>query len=247
MSKIKLAIGLRVYEKTREALALKMRFLENIPWNVVSKVFVAVNVEKDKSGALEYFNVVLADPRIEAFPVQPWFKIGIPALDAIVHKATAEQFSHIWFVSTRLVLNQEITERLIRELDNKTLVVGTVMPGHWLPGANLVAGDGGTCPYNTCAIWNLGYLHRTGFLPISEMPTNLEMAGNEEIVVITLQQQLFTNKAKLVLVPGIKSQTDHWDDERKERHDYLVSSKKVRSETQLNMLSLNQAKIIHIC
>ncbi len=142
MSKTKLAIGLRVYEKTREALVQKMRFLDSVPWGLVDKIFIAVNVEKDKSGALEYFSVVLADPRVEAFPVQPWFKTGIPALNAIVHKATAEQFSHIWFVSTRLVLNQEIADRLIQELDDETLVVGTVMPGHWLPGANLVAGDG---------------------------------------------------------------------------------------------------------
>lgn len=245
MSKTKLAVGLRVYEKTREALALKMRFLENIPWNVVSRVFVAVNVEKDKSGALEYFKD-LADPRIDAFAVQPWFKTGVPALNAIVHKAAAQEFSHIWFVSTRLVLNEAIAKRLLKECDDETLVVGAVMPGHWLPGANLVAGDGETCPYNTCAIWELNFLHRTGFLPISEMPMNPEMAGNEEIVAVTLQQQLFKNKAKLVLVPGITSQTDHWDDERKKRHQSLVDTKKIRSEAQLNMLSLNQAKIIHI-
>lgn len=100
---------------------------------------------------MEFFNEILADPRVEAFPVQPWFKIGIPALNAIVHKATAEGFSHIWFVSTRLVINEAIATKLLEEFSGNDLVVGAVMPGHrFLKGINICNGE--TCPYNTCAI-----------------------------------------------------------------------------------------------
>lgn len=242
----RVAIGLRCYEKTPEALAKKMKFLDNVPWSLVGKIYVAVNVEKDRSDTLRYF-VELADSRIEAFPVQPWFKTGIPALNAMVHKATADGFTHIWLVSTRLVLNQEIVEKLIEECNDETLVVGAVMPGHRFRGVDFVLGDGETCPYNTCAIWNLDFLHRTGFLPISEMPTNSEMAGNEEIAAVTLQLSLFRNKkAKLVQIPGITSQTDHWDDERAKRSQGLVDTKKIRSGAQLNMLGLSPAVIVHI-
>lgn len=253
-SKAKLAIGLRIYEKSREALAKKMRFLEQVPWNLVEKVFVAVNVEKDQSGALDYFKTVLADPRVEAFPVQPWFKIGLPALNAMVHKAAAERFDYLWFVSTRLVLNEYIAKTLLKYLGDsqgdtsksRPSVVGAQMPGHnfeeeedWELGEEeieIYCANGETVPYNTCAIWDLQYLYPVGFLPISEMPTDPEMAGVEEVATILLQGFLFNTHARTLLIRDIQQQTAHWDEDRKDRHEKIISSKLSRPEGQKKLL-----------
>ena len=252
--KVKLAIGLRVYEKNREALVKKMRFLDHVPWHMVGKVFVAVNVEKDQSGALEYFNTVLEDSRVEAFPVQPWFKIGLPALNAIVHKATAQSFTHLWFVSTRLVINGAIAETLLRYfVDNpaenmraKISVVGAVMPGHqfsereWKVGISeteVFSITGETTPFNTCAVWSLRYLHPIGFLPISEMPTNQEAAGIEELPTILMQGKLFGACARMLFISDIRQQTAHWDEDRKERNTTIILTKAKRSKEQVELLS----------
>lgn len=249
----KLAIGLRVYEKNQEALIKKMRFLRHVPWNLVEKVFVAVNVEKDQSEALQYFNVVLADPRVEAFPVQPWFKIGLPALNAMVHKAAAEQFDYLWFVSTRLILNEKIAKTLLQYIvenpgdssSSRPSVVGAEMPGHgfeeedWEPREEEVENyevNGETVPYNTCAIWHLPYLYPIGFLSIGEMPRDPEMAGVEEMATIKLQGALFDTHARVLKIQEIQEQTSHWDEERKERHEKIISSKTERSARQGKLL-----------
>lgn len=252
MEKVKLAIGLRVYEKSREALVQKMRFLENVPWGIVEKVFVAVNVEKDRSDALEYFKMDLADPRVEAFPVQPWFKTGVPALNAIIHKATAEGLTHIWFVSTRLVINENIASILLGQVLDKSdydflqgfkgpSVVGAVMPGHHFQSASsgssvMYEVNGETVPYNTCAVWDLKYLYPIGFLPVSEMPIDTELAGVEEAATILIQKKLFYTHARTVLIPDIVYQTGHWDEERKERNKQIVSTKDRRVYAQRQLL-----------
>ena len=242
MPEIKLAIGLRVYEKTREALALKMRFLGNIPWNVVSKVFVAVNVEKDKSGALEYFNVVLADPRIEAFPVQPWGQ-NVPALNAIVFKAARESFTHLCFISTKVVIDHSLLLSMLGLFDSETLVVGAVVGGHdfksqedGLPTS--VEGTGRTVPYNTCIVWDVRRLSRTSFHWVSEMPYNKELAGLEEFATIIEQQQRFSKgtEAKLVNLGPIETQTEHWDKDRADRHQKIILEKERKANAQIELL-----------
>lgn len=242
MPETKLAIGLRVYEKTREALALKMRFLENIPWSVVSKVFVAVNVEKDKSGALEYFNVVLADSRIEAFPVQPWGQ-NVPALNAIVLKAAKESFTHLCFISTKVVINESLLLAMLNLFDSETLVVGAVVEGHDFQGREdglpvWAMGTGRTVPYNTCIVWDVRGLSRTLFHWASEMPYDEELAGLEEFATIIEQQQRFSGgtKAKLVNLGPIETQTEHWDEDRAARHQKIILEKEKKAEAQIKLL-----------
>lgn len=61
-----------------------------------------------------------------------------------------------------LTLNENERNTLLLHYDSNTLVVGPVLPGHiFTNGNNRLTGR--TCPWNTCAIWNLHKLRLIGF------------------------------------------------------------------------------------
>ncbi|GJQ11708.1 hypothetical protein GpartN1_g3499.t1 [Galdieria partita] len=59
-----------------------------------------------------------------------------------------------------------------------------------------------TCPWNTCCLWNMKHLQRTGFLMIADW---VRPPGMEEVAVIAVQQKLFgiaQRQVKLVYLPS---------------------------------------------
>jgi len=114
----------------------------------------------------------------DLLPVTPWGNF-VPALNALtswactIPNGAAER---ILFVSAETTLAPRSVEELCRHVGlDDTLVAGAVLPGHDYRGGGNGDGNGGdagftsveldgrTCPWNTCAIWNLRKLALTGF------------------------------------------------------------------------------------
>lgn len=102
---------------------------------------------------------------------------------------------------------------------------------------NTVPLRGDTAPWNTCAIWNVQKLARTGFLLVSEGIIPGVAAGIEEVACIALQQTLFPSDAvaRVVASAGIDIE---WDADRSCNFAAKLASKRSRAEGQLDALGL---------
>jgi len=69
-------------------------------------------------------------------------------------------------------------------------VVGAALEGHqFREGAQPLTGS--TSPWNTCALWSVAKLGRTGFLAVSDgLPCDASVAGIEEVAAIAVAQSL---------------------------------------------------------
>ena len=190
---------------------------------------------------------------IHVLPVTPWGKF-VPALNAIVSWSAKHEARYLLLASAEVQLTKSVIEVMKQKFDvEKTLVVGTVLPGHEYKSTGRgdeveVALTGRTTPWNTNAIWNVPKLALTGFLLISEGLHPDEdgregASGVEEVCTIaTLQRILQPNhaQAKLVSIPGATWGQDFENDEkRKEWHEKKMMSKYTRAKKQLDLLGLS--------
>ncbi len=207
------------------------------------------------------FSSISESESIIIIPVSPWGNF-IPALNALVQWATKshnnssdnvqKKKSLLGFLSMETTtLSQETLKLLCQHHldDDNTLVVGPVLTGHDFirSKCNHYVSEqplnGRTCPWNTCAVWNLTKLSKTGFLQVSECYND---AGIEEVAVVALHQKLedsskgSTSKAKLIQLP---SDSITWsindfanDPKRLEWHSQKMQSKLSRAYTQLQRL-----------
>lgn len=107
---------------------------------------------------------------VDIIPVTPWGQF-IPALNALVCWASVSRASYALFVSAEIsTLTHNSIQLLSQHLDdNKTLVVGAVLPGHQYDNSRgEVPLSGVTSPWNTVAMWNLSKLALTGFPLVAE-------------------------------------------------------------------------------
>jgi hypothetical protein len=107
---------------------------------------------------------------VDVIPVTPWGQF-IPALNALVSWASLARASHILFVSAEIsTLTYDGIQLLLQHFDDdKTLVVGAVLPGHQYNKAqSRVPLTGLTTPWNTAAMWNVSKLALTGFPLVAE-------------------------------------------------------------------------------
>jgi hypothetical protein len=108
---------------------------------------------------------------VDIIPVTPWGQF-IPALNALVSWASVSRASYVLFVSAEIsTLTYDSIQLLSRHLhDNKTLVVGAVLPGHQYDNKSRgrVPLTGVTIPWNTVAMWNISKLALTGFPLVAE-------------------------------------------------------------------------------
>ena len=140
------------------------------------------------------------------------------------------------------------------------MVVGLVLPGHDFraeEAATLVDVEltGRTCPWNTCAIWNIDLLALTGFPLVGDGFRNYRKVGGvEEVSAITFLQLLHPHlKAKLVQCSG-SDDNSNWettfsDPVRQQYHDNKMKSKVERPLTQMQAWgdeATKRGKVLHI-
>lgn len=237
-----IAIGTRFWSKNPDRAKDIENFVERAK-ACVKQVFVAVNTEEDEIGTIKNENLNI--PGVSVFGVTPWGKF-VPALNAIVIKATLAGAKMLLLASVEINILPEHLLQLKGNMDSTTLVVGAALPGHDLKKGEQI-GNGITTPWNTLSLWNLKYLSRIGFPLIGDALFYQKCAGIEEVSTIAVFQRIYPFlKAKLVEIPGIEWNIDHFDSERMEKHLQKMESKFERAELQMQILALPSPLIIHI-
>lgn len=185
----------------------------------------------------------------------------VPALNAALGLALDGGFSHLLFLSLEMDLPAAAFRRLAAHFDEThDLVVGAALEGHrFQPGVRPL--DGCTSPWNTCALWSVPKLARTGFLAVSDgLPGDKGVAGIEEVAAIAVAQALRRGppsisslllpgrgndgaaggmRAKLVSLKGHVGWNVVWDDPARQAwHAKKMESKVQRAEAQLAALGL---------
>jgi hypothetical protein len=216
----------------------------------------------------------------EILDVTPWGNF-IPALNALTMWACQNQIDYgntvIMFISAETcITKKETVDALTCHMDQDTLVVGAVLPGHDYKGNNtlkpctatiqqetdmndsahqIVALNGRTCPWNTLAIWNLNKLALVGFPLVSEGIHRDQSgapvaAGIEEVATVLLHQKIhgaLHNRAKLVKVDGVEWEEDfRGDEKRKQWHEVKMKSKHDRAEVQRYLLGGIEGVVYHL-
>jgi len=185
--------------------------------------------------------------RIQLFHVHPWISFTQP-LNLLVEKALSIGAKELLFQSIEVTIGVEDMMRLEKELDSNTLIVGAKLcdkHGHHHETCTL---NGWTSPWNTLALWNLEKLALTGFLSISSGNLTDIPGGIEEVVTISLLQQLQPNimKAKLIKLSSVHWNTNWSSKERSSYHQKKMASKDERSQIQLQRLGVNAGEVIMI-
>jgi len=225
-------------------------------------------------------NITNLSVECDIIPVTPWGNF-IPALNALTSWAvnsTKGEAKRILFISAETILSSQSIDELCRHVDlQDTLVAGAALPGHDYRGGEresdsgdgdhnsgqdskcvVVELNGRTCPWNTCAIWNLTKLALTGFPLVADgLHRNNDgspgVGGIEEFSTILLSQQLQPsissvgfNKAKLVNISGVEWNQTFEDEERKRWHEAKMESKKTRAERHRSLMgSFLKGWVIH--
>ncbi|MBU1104448.1 hypothetical protein KJ664_00935 [Patescibacteria group bacterium] len=243
----KFVVGTRFFESKAENAEASLRKLRAFVLGALAsgaeKVYVAVNVAEDKSGAME----AEWGERVTVFGVQPWGKFVMP-LNAILLAARKELAggAGMLFASTEVVLTTDTVSTLMQHMDNETSVVGAAMVGHnFQPGYEGKA-DGRQFPWNTFSLWNR-YIYITGFPIIGDgIPENPSTAGVEELVAGAVLESLYGCTAKLVQIEGVSWDTSGFDPERLKKHEAKMETKIPRPKAQLEWAQLSEPTVIHI-
>ena len=185
--------------------------------------------------------------KIEIFHINPWISFTQP-LNLLVEKALSIGAKELLFQSIEVDISLSDMEKLERYLTEDTLVVGAKL--HETQGEELqicTKLDGWHTPWNTLALWDIEKLGLTGFLSISS--GNLEdiPGGIEEVVTISLLQQLKPHqmKAKVIDLSSVHWNTKWNSEERKEYHKQKMRTKSERAQVQLEKLGI-EAGVVEI-
>lgn len=135
------------------------------------------------------------------------------------------------------------------------MVVGLAFEDHkFSPGEHLL--DGSNVPWNTLAVWEVKKLALVGFLPVSDGLGEGIEAGVEEVVTISLLQQLRPEDSRAILLKVIEKEkakenssswSTEWEDpSRLAWHQKKMASKVSRPATQMSALHLPYGKVQHL-
>ena len=185
--------------------------------------------------------------KIEIFHIDPWSSFTQP-LNLLVEKALSLGAKELLFQSIEVEISLKDMETLESYLKSDTLVVGAKLHNRHGHKDEVCQIDGWSSPWNTLALWNIEKLGLTGFLSISSGNLENIPGGIEEVVTISLLQQLKLNmmKAKLINLPSVVWETS-WDcDKREEYHEKKMRSKDKRAKIQLEKLGLKAGEVIII-
>lgn len=244
----KFVVGTRFFEKdlakAGDSLKRLVAFVTAALVAGAEKVYVAVNLEEDRSEAIRQS----WPDGVSVFPVTPWGKFVLP-LNAIIMMARSElgAGAKLLLSSVEVSLIREKIDQLFNYMDDRTLVVGAALQGHqYEPGTHQRA-TGREVPWNTFSVWNPEYLWTTGFPLLGDgIMNDPSTAGVEEVATIAILQRLYPNlEAKLVSV-GDAWDTSHFDGERLAAHEKKMSSKNDRPAKQLASVGLEGPTVIHL-
>jgi hypothetical protein len=184
--------------------------------------------------------------RIQFFHIDPWISFTQP-LNMLVEKALSMGAKELLFQSIEVEISLEDIEKLESHLIHcNSLVVGAKLnEEHGKNKKGIVPLDGWTVPWNTLAMWNIEKLGLIGFLSISSGNLENIPGGIEEVVTISLLQQLKPNemRAKLIELESLTWNTNWNSDERKAYHKEKMESKEERSKVQLEKLGITPGKV----
>jgi len=183
--------------------------------------------------------------RIEMFHINPWISFTQP-LNLLVEKALSIGAKELLFQSIEVSISLSDMEKLEKHLDKDTLVVGAKLVDIHANGSKYSIINGWNSPWNTLALWNIDKLGLTGFLSISSGNIENVPGGIEEVVTISLLQQLKPNKmdAKVIDLTSVHWNTKWSSDERKVYHEQKMRTKSERAEIQLEKLGVKAGEVI---
>lgn len=187
--------------------------------------------------------------KIQIFHIDPWISFTQP-LNMLVEKALSMGAKELLFQSIEVEISLSDIQKLESKLDDLTLVVGAKLhTDHGKDYCGYVKLDGWTTPWNTLALWNIEKLGLVGFLSISSGNLENIPGGIEEVVTISLLQQLKKNSmnAKLVPLDNLQWHTNFDSLERERYHKQKMASKEERSKIQLAKLGLEAGEVEIIC
>eukprot|EP01062_Namystynia_karyoxenos_P080873 TRINITY_DN8785_c0_g1_i2.p1 TRINITY_DN8785_c0_g1~~TRINITY_DN8785_c0_g1_i2.p1 ORF type:complete len:314 (+),score=90.77 TRINITY_DN8785_c0_g1_i2:201-1142(+) len=221
---------------------------------VVDAVLVAVRAERDRTGAVDRQEELIAaaeaaggsPPYLRVLNVAPWGGVSHP-LNMLLQIARSDCSADLlMYMSTETRAPREGVLAMIKEATADTAVAGLALPGHEVPRD----GEGGTipsstplgaatCPWNTCAVWQIQHLGLIGFPAVSD---DVEPVGMEEPPTAALLQRLQPElHIKLLHVDGGPAagwQTGWNSPSRRAAHQVKMVSKQERTEQQLRRLGV---------
>lgn len=185
--------------------------------------------------------------RIEVFHIEPWISFTQP-LNLLVEKALSIGAKELLFQSIEVEISLEDMQRLESYLDENTLVVGAKLHDRHGAKNETCIINGWNSPWNTLALWNLEKLSLTGFLSISSGNIEDVPGGIEEVVTISLLQQLKPNtmNAKVINLSSVVWNTTWESNKREEYHEEKMNSKNTRSKIQLEKLGVQAGHVMMI-
>merc|ERR1719461_101515 len=195
-------VATRYYGKTADDFSHLQSWIERMLQLTPLPLYVAVASTLDQTGAVEKLPEMFPK-KVTVLDMETW---GYSAVLNTLLLQVAQQDSDIegiLFISPEVEFSRHSLSILQKHVDKDTLVAGFSLEGHqFSPGVQPLTAL--TSPWNTCALWNLKKLRRTGFLGASER--NGEVYGMEEVPVISLQQHLFgrESSAKLIQYSGVR-------------------------------------------
>jgi len=234
-----IAVCTRFWGKNPEEIKILKDFI--LQAKQIGPVFVAINVDKNKTNAVQF-----QTEGVNIFPVTPWGKF-VPALNALVYKASCAGCTHILFASATVDIVPDQVQILLSHMDNNTLAVGAALEGHnFQPGRTFLNADGRQVPWNTLCLWKANYLGSLGFPLIGDAYFDEKSAGVEEVATFGVLQSIYkTLNVKLIEIPGITWNTNFTGD-RLEKHLKKMASKITRPEKQLECAYFQAPTVMHI-
>lgn len=242
-----LAIGTRFFGQKHNDLVQLVDWISSVRNETDAPIFVAIAVNLDQLNSFTTIQEIFPDSDVHVIAVDVWGYST--ALNSIVLRASQMGFDVLFFVSREVHFEKEHLTPMFQHLKEDTLVVGLSLPGHrFSEGSKKL--DALSVPWNTCAIWDLKKLAKTGFLMCAEkFQQDDPEFGMEEVPAVSFLQQVIGTedaKAKLLLVDGIEWGVDFSDPERLAKHKQKMKSKLKRGDAQLKCLKLERGIVQHI-
>lgn len=191
-------------------------------------------------------------PTYHVLPITNWGGFT-PALNALAAEASRLtcMTGQILYQSIEVLPTKNAVNTLRQHMlasNGSQLVCGAAFDGHQFTVSSVTQLSGGTCPWNTLALWSIPSLLRTGFLPISDGHAANLAGGVEEVACIAVQQNLFPSTSGCTLLKFDDDQvnwiTKFQGDARVAWHRRKMASKMERASAQLLALNMEHSMSI---
>ncbi|CAF0728445.1 unnamed protein product [Rotaria sp. Silwood1] len=236
----------RYYGSNEKDLEQLWRFIEQAQ-TYSNRILIGINIEKDLTDCITKYSQQkkLSNIPVDFIPIRPWIGISTPLNILLSHLSLNETSVLIQSVETQCT-SYHINRLQSYLKEDNILCVGAALDGHQIfddqSNKRYLPLQGDTSPWNTCNLWNLEKLRRTGF-PICSDYVN--PPGMEDGAVIALQQKLFGGMRKNRALLVHFNNSVHWltqfdyNEERYLKHQIKMKSKNQRLKQILQMLDVS--------